>query len=152
VRSWQQAYEGLLPDSYLDTLSVDQRENLWVEVLLCSRSHVLIAVENQVIFGFLSFGPSRDQDADTTTAEIAAMYVEPRYWHKGIGSALWRECCIRLHSEGYQTVSLWVVAGNTRGIGFYEAMGFEQEDGMVEPCEIAGITLLEQRYSLKLGS
>jgi hypothetical protein len=33
VKSWQAAYRGLLPQSYLDALSVEQREAFWVQVI-----------------------------------------------------------------------------------------------------------------------
>lgn len=150
VRSWQQAYKNLLPDTYLGTLSVDKREELWLDVLACPNSNVLIASEDFNIVGFLSYGASRDKKNDAPTAEIMALYVAPEYWHKGIGKALWQACREDLSATGYQSVVLWVVAGNLLGINFYEAMGFQQEHGMVEPLELACISLLEQRYLFNL--
>lgn len=146
VRSWQQAYRGLLPDEYLASLSIDQREQFWVDVLTNRQSEVILAVVNGTVTGFISYTASRDIDVETRTAEVLAFYVEPDYWRKGIGKALWQSCLYKLSSDGYQCVALWVVIGNTRASEFYEAQGFRQESGMIESFELAGVSLLETRY------
>lgn len=46
----------------------------------------------------------------------------------------------------YCAVLLLKIISNTRASEFYEAQGFRQGSGMVEPFELAGVTLLEQRY------
>ncbi|MEQ1560746.1 MAG: GNAT family N-acetyltransferase [Methyloglobulus sp.] len=147
VRSWQQAYRGLLPDKYLASLSIDQREEFWLDVLASNSSKVLIAVKNGIVVGFLSFRESRDsENKSLISAEILAFYVEPKQWRKGIGKTLWSECRNDLAMAGYQTVTLWVIANNASGIGFYEAMGFEREEGAIEQSKLGGVSFLEQRY------
>ncbi|MEQ1561040.1 MAG: GNAT family N-acetyltransferase [Methyloglobulus sp.] len=151
VRSWQQAYRSLLPDQYLASLSIDQREEFWLDVLASHSNTVLIAVENNTVAGFLNYQESCDSEyKDSPSAEILAFYVEPSQWRKGVGTALWQVCKDKLVSDGYRTVSLWVVTGNTRAIEFYEAQGFRQEPGMVEAFELAGVSLLEQKYAIAL--
>jgi ribosomal protein S18 acetylase RimI-like enzyme len=51
-----------------------------------------------------------------------------------------------MEMAGYQTVTLWVMTSNVRGIGFYEAQGFEPEEGAIEQSELGGVSFLEQRY------
>lgn len=149
MRSWQQAYVGLVPDDYLASLSVDVREEQWLDMLCCITTHILLAVEHDTVIGFISYGQCRDEDADETTAEIMAFYIAPPYWRQGIGRALWRECSLILQAEGYKTVSLWVVSGNIRGSRFYEALGFELDNCAIEQFELGGATLQEQRYNLE---
>jgi ribosomal protein S18 acetylase RimI-like enzyme len=146
VHSWQQAYRGLLPDEYLALLSIDQREQFWVDVLTNRQSEVMLAIVKGTVTGFISYAASRDNAAKTRKAEILALYIDPVYSHKGIGKALWQSCRDKLNSDGYQSVALWVVIGNTRASEFYEAQGFRQESGIVEPFEMAGVSLLETRY------
>lgn len=43
------------------------------------------------LIGWVSFGPSRDQDAPIGTAELMAIYIDPTFWACGIGTALWAE-------------------------------------------------------------
>lgn len=146
VRSWQQAYQDLLPSDYLASLSIKQREEQWLEILASGSSETLLCLLDQTIVGFLSYGASRDKVANSAVAEIMALYIEPNQWRKGIGKILWSECRNNLGLAGYQTVTLWVMTNNARGIGFYEALGFQCEDGVIEQSELGGVSFLEQRY------
>jgi ribosomal protein S18 acetylase RimI-like enzyme len=147
VRSWQQAYQGLLPSTYLASLSIDERERQWHEILASGNSETLLYLQNQTIVGFLSYGASRDKATNPSAAEIMALYIEPKQWRKGIGKILWSACRNNLAVAGYQTVTLWVMTHNTRGIRFYEAQGFELEEGAIEQSELGGVSFLEQRYT-----
>ena len=60
VRSWQAAYRGQVPDSYLEGLSVEKRELAWIEILKDQMGGVLVAEDEARIVGFASFGPIRD--------------------------------------------------------------------------------------------
>lgn len=126
VRSWQQAYRGLLPDEYLASLSIDQHEQFWVDVLTKRQSEVKLAIVNGTLTGFISYAASRNNAVKTRKAEVLALYIDPAYWRKGFGKALWQVCRDKLNSDGYQSVALWVVIGNTRASEFYEAQGFRQ--------------------------
>ncbi|CAG7857007.1 hypothetical protein MCAMS1_01701 [biofilm metagenome] len=146
VESWQQAYRGLLPDNYLDNLDIRERETLWHEVIFADKTKVIKASMAGTVTGFICYGDSRDETAEAETAEIMAFYVAPEYWRRGIGTDLWRTCRDDLCALGYQTVTLWVMAGNQRAIGFYQSQGFQPEPGVVETVRIAAITVSEQRY------
>jgi len=79
-------------------------------------------------------------------AEIWAIYVAPSYWSTGIGRQLWltaREYVLR---EGYQSVSLWVLAHNARATKFYLAAGFRPEPQSSKEWLMAGKPLQEIRY------
>ena len=62
VRSWQAAYRGQVPDSYLEGLSVAKRELMWTEILKDQMRGVLVAEDEARIVGFASFGPVRDEE------------------------------------------------------------------------------------------
>lgn len=81
--------------------------------------------ENHNIIGFISFGPSRDQDVDSSVvAEITAMYLNPSQWRKGHGTLLSNAVLTDLSKQGYQQVSLWVLDSNQKARNFYERLGF----------------------------
>src|SRR5215470_10603569 len=84
VRTWQSAYEGIIPAQYLDSLSIQERANLWRRVVSEQRHTVLLAVGPHRETGFISFGPSRDKNSKKK-AEIYAIYVLPEFWNLGIG-------------------------------------------------------------------
>ncbi|MEJ2655397.1 MAG: hypothetical protein P8Z69_08905, partial [Acidihalobacter sp.] len=69
VKSWQAAYRGLLPQSYLDALSVEQREAFWVQVIPGDAVEVLLAEVDDIIAGWVACGAARDEDVPPLTGE-----------------------------------------------------------------------------------
>lgn len=63
VESWRTTYVGQVPQPYLDQLSVSSRELAWSEALSNPKHRMLVAEQQGVIFGFSSFGASRDEYA-----------------------------------------------------------------------------------------
>jgi L-amino acid N-acyltransferase YncA len=89
ICSWQGAYRGHMPDEFLDGLDVEKRTNTWRELTQDSGKIVFVAEDSESnIEGFSALGPSRDADANPSTAEVSAIYVHPEKWRKGIGRAL----------------------------------------------------------------
>jgi hypothetical protein len=60
VRGWQWGCRDLLPADVLDSLSVERREQGWVEILssLPSGATVFVALEADRIVGFAGVGPA----------------------------------------------------------------------------------------------
>lgn len=149
VDGWQQAYAGLLPQSYLDALDVDARMRGWLEVLETTPMRPLVAEVAGVVAGFASFGPSRDDDADaTTTAEIYAIYVSPDRWRRGIGRDLLIASMAHC-AAAFDTCTLWVLTGNESARAFYAAHGF-LPDGAAKVESRRGVVLDEVRYRAPL--
>jgi GNAT superfamily N-acetyltransferase len=91
VRSWQGAYQGLMPQDFLDQLDPASRAQGWRSVLRAGddQASVLVAAGEAGVSGFVSFGPSRDPDADPKrTGEVFAIYVLPGAWSTGQGRLL----------------------------------------------------------------
>jgi ribosomal protein S18 acetylase RimI-like enzyme len=150
VRSWQAAYECIVPAEHLATLSVDKREALWRELLLRGAPELLVAKDNEYVVGFIAFGRCRDENAAPTQAEIWAFYVIPSHWSQGVGTQLWSQARERMAELGFQTVSLWVLAANTRAIGFYDHVGFDLDEDSAKEVVIGGRALSEVRYIARL--
>ena len=74
VHTWQIAYEGIVPTQFLASLSIQERANMWRKVISERQGSLLLAVAPHGEVGFISFGPSRDQDGERK-AEIYAFYV-----------------------------------------------------------------------------
>lgn len=135
VRASRAGYRGMLPDVELDGLSIASRTRNWVEWLLDSRCIAFVAADGGVAIGFCSaLTPSPDPDAPTGTAELSALYVEPARWREGIGGRLLRRTLAALRRDGWHTVTLWVIDGNTGARSLYEQYGFAP-DGTSKPYE-----------------
>ena len=132
VDAWQQAYRGLLGTKLLAALSVGERARAWRE-LLGGESEEFFALVAEVdgrAAGFVAAAtPSRDEDAGPDTAEVGALYVSPRLWRQGTGTALLEAAMERFGVAGFGEVTLWVLAGNEPARRFYTARGFRPDGG-----------------------
>ena len=151
VRSWQAAYEHILPGDYLAGLSVEKRELMWREFIARGSPELLVARDGECIVGFVAFGPCRDEGVGATRAEIWAIYVTPSHWSQGVGSQLWGCARARLLERGYRSVSLWVLTGNERAIQFYDGVGFTADEESAREVVLGGKSLQEVRYVADLG-
>ena len=145
VLSWQHAYCALLPQPFLDGLSIASREALWARNLASGLGTVLVAQREQDVVGFAAFGPRRDAGAAVEEHELWAIYLAPAYWRQGAGRRLWAECLRRMAADGALSISVWVLAGNTPAMCFYEVLGF-RPTGDERALEIGGASVSELRY------
>ena len=132
VASWRHTYRGLLPDDYLERLSVDDREAMWLGAFADPdpKSGAFVAEVDGRIVGFASFGPSRDEDAAERTGEVPAIYVDPPVLGTGVGRELFEAATIALRDAGFARGTLWVLEANALARRFYEKAGWRW-DGAV---------------------
>ena len=140
VETWQQAYDHVFPRERLAAISAADRARFW------EPEHSLVAEVDDKIVGFVSVGPSRDEDAE---GELYAIYVHPERWGTGVGRALIEAGEERLRELGHRDVVLWVLDDNPRARRFYEAAGWST-DGTERPIEVFGIEVPEVRYRKRL--
>ncbi|WP_454321074.1 N-acetyltransferase family protein [Streptomyces phaeoluteigriseus] len=151
VRGWQSAYRGLMPQSYLDALSVDEDAERRRSRFARGDGAVvnLVAESRGEVVGWAAHGAYRDGEARTADAELYAIYVDPDRLGGGIGRALLAESVRRSTAAGHRRMYLWVVEGNTAARRFYERAGFHA-DGATEPFEVDGTKVPEVRYARAL--
>lgn len=144
VLSLQQAYVGIVPGDYLDALDVEKRAEEWRRDLSPGhRVRAWVAVADDDVLGFVSTGPSLDEDADPGTLQVYATYLDPEVWGSGAARELLRTA---LEGIGPRTaVTLWVFAENERARHFYRRHGF-QPDGVERTEDVGGTELLQLRY------
>jgi ribosomal protein S18 acetylase RimI-like enzyme len=149
VRSWQVGYRGMMPDAYLETLRPEERAQRYsFGEADPHKPATLLALADDVICGFATIMPSPDVGS-LGKGELAALYVDPECWGRGLGAMLLAEARARLATRGFGSAVLWVLAGNTRAQRFYERDGW-QATGVMRNQEIWGITLQEAGYSRRL--
>ena len=130
VASWRDAYRRLLPDDFLDRLSIEDRERSWRTTFTDPAYGVVVAQDTGRVVGFASFGPSRDEGASQGTGEIPAIYVHPDVLGSGVGRQLFEEAIGKLREGGFARATLWVLEANARARRFYEKAGWSW-DGTV---------------------
>lgn len=126
VAAWQAEYRGLMPDSFLDQLTVEKRTSLWQRSLTQPNPGTVIVAENpESVAGFCLFGPTRDADGkDKRVGEIVALNVRPSNWRSGVGRALCDFALYEAPNREWKVITLWVLKENERARLFYEALGF----------------------------
>ena len=146
VDTWQTAYRGMIPDSYLDTLSLAGRGNWWLSVLtdLNNPTFLFIAEDEQgQPVGFVEGGPQRNEKLPYE-GELYAIYVLKEHQGKGLGRDLLLATARELCNRGINNMLLWVLKDNDPSRGFYEKLG-----GVLtgeQQFDLAGTTLTEVSY------
>lgn len=146
VRTWQAAYPGIVPAEYLASLNAERYESMWKDNIAKGLPELFVAIEGEAMLGWVAFGPSRDDGAAPTEAEIWAIYVSPPQWRKGVGRLLWRHALARLRAQGFTSVGLWAFPENDRGGKFYRALGFKVEASSTKQFTLGNSSLNEIRH------
>ncbi|MGT2785377.1 GNAT family N-acetyltransferase [Streptococcus merionis] len=103
-----------------------------------SRADILIAVENDLVLGMLSYNPMYpfEQGDHVVTFGLA---VHPNAQGKGVGKALLLAFFELAHSLDFLKISMHVTAGNSSAIALYEKMGFQLEAKLEGNLRINGV-------------
>jgi GNAT superfamily N-acetyltransferase len=149
VLGWQAAYRGLMPDEFLDRLDPAERRATWERVAEEAGTLVLVARDREdALVGFAAVRASPDADADASTADVGALYVDPERWGQGVGKALLSGAVEGARRLGFAETTLWVLEGNQRARRFYEAFGFRTDGATKVESRWGGFSVVEVRYRL----
>ena len=96
----------------------------WREVIPEPTTIVLVAVDDGSVVGFVSAGPTDDDDAPPRSGELSALYLEQRAVGRGVGRGLLERAVEAMRSAGFDRGSLWVLDSNVRARRFYERAGW----------------------------
>ena len=125
VNGWKKAYKGIISDSYLNSLSVDENVEIFKQCI--NSDNFIVALENDKVLGFCRFvyDNSFSNNIDYIDCELTALYVHPDYKRKGIGTKLFKYVLDRFNNMNKKTMILWCLTDNTDSIEFYKHMGGE---------------------------
>lgn len=149
--TWQTAYREMIPNSFLDSLSIEKRTIRWREILAKpeENSQTFVALVDGKIVGFCSVSYCRDSDMSKETGELWSIYVDKNFEGKGIGSSLLNRGIDYLISEGFKKATLWVLTANTKTREWYEEKGWVVE-GKTKIDTDDGFEMHETRYTIYL--
>ncbi len=92
VESWQKSFAGLVPQAYLENMSVEKRVKAFEQRFSQTSFYKIFVaetLENRII-GFADFGEPRG--GNSFEAELYAIYFLPEFQRKGIGGNLFKLC------------------------------------------------------------
>lgn len=144
VDTWRVAYRNLVPEDFLAGLSVEGRRRMWESVLSSGSATVLVAESGGRVVGFCAVGEHVDEaERAPGVLELWTLYVEASHWSTGIGRDLWLAAETKLLTQPVERVTLWVLDGNERAIGFYRRAGFELDPVVRKRVKLPGAVLNE---------
>jgi GNAT superfamily N-acetyltransferase len=136
VEGWRWGYRSILPDGYLEGLSVAERETVWFRALNAPTPGTarFVAVHDGDVVGFIATGPADDDFAPPPpgATEVSAIYLREAAQGTGVGRALLERATDAMRAEGSRHAVLWVFEANDRARRFYEAAGWSPDGAQAE--------------------
>lgn len=120
---WREAYADIMPADYLAGLRPERSAAYWrARAADPAHAHRTLVARDAdgLVVGFISTGPSRDDDAPTAW-ELYAINLLARVHGTGLADEL------LARGLGDRPATLWVVEANARALAFYRRHGFEPE-------------------------
>jgi GNAT superfamily N-acetyltransferase len=105
-----------------------------------------LAHDGEQGLGFAAWGPPRDRDAPSGTAELYAIYLEWAAAGTGVATALLNAVRHEMAQAGHERALLWVLSANARARGFYERERWTA-DGSRKIVNLGGAELAAVRYA-----
>ena len=155
ITSLNASHRELLPThlAYLVLGQVDttKRARSWEKWLKRSQTSTVVACVEDTVIGFCTLHPVSEVGTRGTTGEIAAIYVLPSYWRRGVGRLLCEHIIAEAHRQALQAIVLWVLESNERARHFYSSLGFQPTGEKRVFLEDGGVPLHELRYRKELS-
>ena len=147
VAAWRAAYRDLMPQSYLESLSVAERAKMWEKTIAQpGPAQLALAELDGKLAGFCLYGPTRDRVEGADVAEIYAVNVHPARWRQGAGRLLCTHALNEAAGREHSAMTLWVMSGNVRALRFYQHLGFAPDGAARINTQLIGSPFDELRY------
>ena len=175
VLGWRFAYQGLVPQGYLDSLNITEDTERMrgylsqlPQNLPPSRSEsvqgssdgekrsFMLAVRDDAVLGFCHFSaapnnadrPERATPGGEMVGRLHSLYIDPDALGQGIGHALMNHALSTFTAWGCKRAHLWVLEGNSRAVSFYERQGWQLTGDTKVDCSF-GVCLVEHEMTIQ---
>ena len=176
VQGWRFAYQGLISQDYLDSLSVaedTERIRGYLSQFPHNSPHsrpesvqgssdgekrsFMLAARGDAVLGFCGFSavpdkayrPERAVPAGTMIGRLHSLYIDPDSLGQSIGHTLMNHALSTFAAWGCEHANLWVLEGNSRAISFYERQGWRCT-GATKVDQSFGPCLVEHEMAVQL--
>ena len=120
VMNWKKTYVGLLPDNFLNGLTVNDGINKWQKYLTKEKHRIFVAYENE---NFLGFSACKEDEELKNCLYLDSLHVSESSRGKGVGTKLINTVGSYAYIKGYEHMSICIVKGNDKAKRIYEKMG-----------------------------
>ena len=151
VETWRYGYRDILPPPVLEGLDAEGAAEAWATAVAAPpspRHHVLVALEQQWVVGFVAVAPSSEEDGDEAPAEptvtIGPLLVEPRWGRRGHGSRLLAAAVDHARADGVTRAIAWIPEADTASKEFFVSAGWAP-DGLARGLDTGAGELREIR-------
>ncbi|MBM7662996.1 L-amino acid N-acyltransferase YncA [Bacillus mesophilus] len=145
VDSWRSTYKNIVSEEVLNSLSYEEREELWKKVI--PNGGVFVALDDTGnIVGFASGGKERTKQYQGYEGEVYAIYLLEDAQRKGFGRKLVQSVVNDLKINNIHSLLIWVLEDNPSCL-FYEALGGQKIDSA--NITIGGVDYTEVAYGWK---
>jgi ribosomal protein S18 acetylase RimI-like enzyme len=122
VRSWRESFAGVVPQTFLDKMSVERRARAFESRFSDASYRMYVAeVAGRGVVGFADFGEPREA-IDGYEGELYAIYLLPEFQRRGIGERLFNRGVRFLNESGKRSLYLLALSVSPYR-SFYEKMG-----------------------------
>jgi GNAT superfamily N-acetyltransferase len=122
VQSWQESFKGIVPQTFLDQMSVEKRARAFEAGFSADSYKMYVAeVSGRGVVGFADFGAPREP-IGAYEGELYAIYLVPEFQRKGIGERLFNLGVDFFHGGGKDSMYLLALEVSPYRL-FYEKMG-----------------------------
>ena len=176
VQGWRFAYQGLISQDYLDSLSVAEdaeRMRGYLSQLPQNspprrsesvqgssdgeKRSFMLAARGDAVLGFCSFSAApnnadrveRAVPGGAMVGSLHSLYIDPDTLGQGIGHTLMNHALSTFAAWGCEHATLWVLEGNSRAISFYKRQGW-QCTGATKVDRSFGLCLVEHEMAVQL--
>lgn len=122
VRSWQESFAGIVPQIFLDGMSVERRARAFEEGFAAPSYKMYVAESaGHGVIGFVDCGAPRE-NVGAYAGELYAVYILPEFQRRGVGQKLFNLAAESLAGEGRCSMYLYALEASPYR-SFYEKMG-----------------------------
>lgn len=118
--NWKRTYRGLLPQSFLDGLTVERAAEQWRTYLTGDRHGIFVAYHQGIFWGFGAYRPDEEYP---DCLYLDALHVPEEARGQGVGTALIKAIGYRAVADGYERLSICVIRGNESARKLYTKLG-----------------------------
>ena len=175
VQGWRFAYQDLISQDYLDSLSVAEdtermrgylsqlpqnsppSRSASVQGSDGEKRSFMLAVRGDAVLGFCCFSAApnnadrveRAVPGGAMVGRLHSLYIDPGALGQSIGHTLMSHALSTFAAWGCERATLWVLEGNSRAISFYERQGWRCT-GATKVDRSFGLWLVEHEMAVQL--
>jgi ribosomal protein S18 acetylase RimI-like enzyme len=123
VQCWREAYSSIVPPELVARFDVAHMIVRWQEHVQMHERFILGAYNVEQPVAFVNSGSPVEKIHDEMDGHIAALYVAQSHYRQGLGRKLMALAASDWLAKGGHSITLGVLADNTRARTFYEAVG-----------------------------